>query len=261
MTRGAIELSPLLRIYHYVQSSQIKFGALYKKRNLLRFCSAFLQTPVFKKKPGIGKINIHLNGSEWYSTFIFKKRRSFMDHTRPSIIHYKSSNLFNIRVLCGISLFIALYLVLAAFKISLSSTLRISFTFLALGASCCFFGLWPNLISAFICDFLGWLIHPDGPYVPLFAMVLMAEAAIFSFFFYGREKIGLGRVILAKGLATILCNLILNPLILSMMYQLPFWVTFSTRLVKNAVLFPVEVFLLYLVLQMCIRLSKRISWL
>ncbi|MCF0259272.1 MAG: folate family ECF transporter S component [Erysipelotrichaceae bacterium] len=184
-----------------------------------------------------------------------------MEHSKNSLFSYKSSSLFNIRVLCGISMFVALNLVLSAFKVSLSSTLRISFTFLATGASCYFFGLFPNLAAAFVCDALGWMIHPDGPYMPLFALTAMLEAAIYSFFFYGRDKIGAGRVIAAKGLTTVLSNLILHPLILSFMYQTPFWVTFSTRLVKNAVLFPVEVFLLYLVLQLCIKLRKRVSWL
>lgn len=166
---------------------------------------------------------------------------------------------FDLHTLAGISLFCAMYTALSFVSINLSAVLRISFSFLALAASCFFYGLWPNVLMAFACDFLGWAVHPDGAYMPLFALVIIAKAVIYSLFFYRMEKISLWRVLAAQLCTTVLCSLLLNPLILSMMYGTPFSVLFTARLAKNALLYPVECFLLYLTLRVCIRLRRNTS--
>lgn len=176
-------------------------------------------------------------------------------------VQSRSRSLRDIRVLCAISLFIAMYTALQAVQISLSPTLRVTFSYLALAASCYYFGVWPNILAAFVCDFLGYIVHPDGAYMPLFALVIISKAIIYALGFYGRDKISVWRVITVHFIATLLCSVLLNPLILKIMYQMPYWVLVSSRLLKNAILFPIECVLLYMILQLCIKLKKRISWL
>ena len=178
-----------------------------------------------------------------------------------SLFGFKSRSLFNVRVLCGTALFAAMAIALRFVSINLSESLRISFTFLAVAASCYFFGLWPNVISAFFIDFFGFILHPDGPYVPVFALVIVMEAVIYALFFYGRDRISLWRVISAHALMVIVCQLLLNPWILSFMYDVPFWVMVTGRLLKNALLFPIECTLLYFLLKVCADLKKRSTWL
>lgn len=153
---------------------------------------------------------------------------------------WHSASLKNVKTLTGLALFCALYVALAFFTIHITPTLFVSFSFLALAASCSLYGLWPNLIFAFAADLLGYLVNPAGTYMPLFALVLMVKAAIYSFFFYGRKKISWTQVIPAQLLVVLLCNLLLNPIILSMMYQTPFWALLLSRLLKNAILLPIE---------------------
>lgn len=129
------------------------------------------------------------------------------------------------------------------------------------GCKLLLFGLWPNVLAAFLVDLLGYLAHPVGPYMPLFALTAILNAVIYSVCFYGMQKISLKRVALAKGMSTILCNIVINPILLSMLYGTPFWVLMSERLVKNLILFPIETAMLYFVIRECIRLKKRIRWL
>lgn len=165
----------------------------------------------------------------------------------------------SVRTITGVSLFVALYTALSFFTIGLTPTLRISFSFLALAASCYFYGLGPNLAGAFVCDLLGFLIHHEGGYVPFFALVLMLDAAIYSLFFYGQKKVALWRIISARTLVMVLSHLILNPLLLMFMYQMPYWSLVMTRLPKNLIMLPIEILLMTLVLNICsrIRTARR----
>lgn len=184
-----------------------------------------------------------------------------MENKTKSLLMYKSESIRTTKVIAGMALFIGLNMLLSSLTISLSAELRISFAFLATAASCYFYGLWPNVLVAFLVDLLNYLMHPVGFYMPLFALTAILNAVIYSLAFYGRDKIGPGRVIAAKACSTVLCNILINPILLSMMYGTPFWVLVSGRLFKNAVLFPIECIMLYFVMKECIRLKKRVSWL
>lgn len=183
-----------------------------------------------------------------------------MTHSLSHLLSFKSKPLGNIRTLTGMALFLALYTVLRFVSINLSPTLRISFSFLALAASCLYYGLGPNLIFAFAADFLGFAVHPDGSYMPLFALVVMARAVIYSAFFYDRKTITVRRVLIAQLCTMVLCSLILNPMLLSFMYQTPYWAMFGVRLLKNALLYPIECAMLYLVLQGCLKIRPRLRF-
>lgn len=179
-----------------------------------------------------------------------------MENQKKNIITFQSSPVSSLKVLCTVALFVAMYTALSAVTIPLSPTLRISFAFLALAASSYFFGVWPNVIAAFACDFLGFLMNPQGGYVPFFALILMVKATIYAMSFYRRDKISVLRVIMTQLVVSVLCNILLNPLLLSVMYDMPYWSLAIGRVAKNAILLPVECFLLYLVLQLCIRMRK-----
>lgn len=170
-------------------------------------------------------------------------------------------SLKNGRVLTTEAMLLALYLALGFFTLSLSPTLRVTFSFLAMALSCYFFGFWPNVPFAFAADLFGYLLRPDGAYMPLFILVAVANAAIYSFFFYPRKEVKWYTVLLAKAVQVVLCNLLLNPLILQLMYQTPFWSLLLSRVIKNLIQFPLDVVLLFLVLRFAQRMVSSRSWL
>lgn len=165
-------------------------------------------------------------------------------------------SLKNTKVLVGVALFCALSCVLSLFNIYLTSELRITFSFLAIAASCYFYGPYPNIIAAFIIDLLGYLMHPDGVYFPGFAINAMIQALIFSLFFYKQNKVSIKRIVIARFLVVVINNLILNPIWLSILYGNSLWILISARLLKNVIMFPIDCFLLYLTLNLCSRIKK-----
>lgn len=174
-------------------------------------------------------------------------------------VKLSAESLKNIRVITGTALFCALYMVLSMFNVYFTPTLRITFGFLAVAASCYFYGMVPNVIAAFICDFLGWMLHPDGAYFPGYAINAMIQAVIYSAFFYQMKELKVWKVLSARLLVVVINFLILNPLWLSIMYGDSFWVLASARVVKNIIMFPIDCLMLYLVLQMCIRIGRQIK--
>lgn len=174
-----------------------------------------------------------------------------------SLFSWKSKSIYSLNVLTGCSLLCALYTVLRFFTIPLSATLFVSFSFLALALSCRLYGIWPNMIFAFAADFLGYVVNPKGAYNPLLAVVLMVKALIYCLFFYGQKKVSVPRILLAQFLASLICNVLLNPLILSWMYQMPWWSLVVSRVAKNLILYPIECLLLYLVFKLSDKIEAR----
>ena len=106
-----------------------------------------------------------------------------------------------------------------------------------------------------IADTLKYILRPDGPYFPGFALNEFLIGIIYGCFFY-QKKITLLRVIIARACITIFINLILTSLWLNMLYQSPLFT--MLRLIKNIVMFPVDVALLYAALKGAQRVHKTI---
>lgn len=169
-----------------------------------------------------------------------------------------TSSLKNAKVLAGISLFIALTVVLNSFTIQLSPLLRISFGNLAVAASCYFFGPIPNMLAGPIIDFFGYILRPVGPYQPWFMINAILMAFIYASFFYKKDKVKITHCIFARFLVVVICNMCLNSLWLSMLYGDTFWSLFEARIVKNIALFPIDVFLLYTVMKISQRMKSKV---
>ncbi len=174
-----------------------------------------------------------------------------------SILHWKSASVSNVKTMTTLALLIALYCVLQMVTINLSTTLRVSFSFVALALSCALYGFWPNAAFALIADFIGYLVHPDGAYMPLFALILVVKAWIYTCFFYGKDKVSVPRLLLGQLCAAVVCNILLNPLLLHWMYGMPYWVLVSSRLVKNALCYPIECLALYFALKTVLNIYSR----
>lgn len=53
----------------------------------------------------------------------------------------------------------------------------------------------------------------------------------------------------------VVSHLVLNTLLLTFMYQTPFWTLVLTRLPKNLIMLPIEILLLALTLNVCTRIK------
>lgn len=153
----------------------------------------------------------------------------------------------------GCAMLTALDIVLRAFRIDFSNILSIGFSSLAVAASALFYGPLLTGLAGIIADTLGYMIHPNGPYFPGFAINAFLTGVIYGCFFY-QKKITVTRVILARLCISVIINLILTPLWLNMMYGNAIFAL--PRIIKNIVMFPLDAWLLYIVLKGAARIKK-----
>ncbi len=148
--------------------------------------------------------------------------------------------------LVGTSMFVAMSAALSYFKIVLiPKTLEIGFSSLALAACAFTYGPVVGGLAGIICDNVKYFLNPSGPYMPLFEFL---TGFIYGLFFY-KKKITLPRVILARLTIVLLINIVLTPLWLHLLYGKAYIVYVQARILKNILMFPFDVFLLYTVLK------------
>lgn len=165
-----------------------------------------------------------------------------------SLIKASGKEVRKVTSLTGCSMFTALNTVISTFRIQVSNVLEIGFSSITVGVAAMYYG--PVLCGTMgvVADTLKYIVRPTGFYFPGFAVNEFLTGFIYGCFFYKKEP-SLKRVILARLVVVLLVNMLLNPLWLSMMYGKAFLVLLTARIIKNIVLFPVDVALLYFALK------------
>ena len=167
-----------------------------------------------------------------------------------ALIKRSAQGMKNIGSLVGTAMFVALNCVLGFAKIVLvPNTLEIQFSTLAHAACAYTYGPVMAGFAGILTDTIKYFLNPSGPYMPLYICdVFLFGMCDIKCFFY-KKKITWPRVILARLIVVVLLNLTLTPLWLHMMYGKAFIVYVQMRIVKNILMFPFDVFLLYSVLK------------
>lgn len=172
----------------------------------------------------------------------------------PSLIKESMKENKKVKSICGCAMLTALNVSVGALYIPISPTLRIGFSSVFAGVSGMVYGPMLTGFAGVIADTLKYMIRPDGPYFPGFAINEFLTGFIYGCFFY-KKKITLPRVIVARAMITIFINLILTSLWLNIMYQSPLFT--MIRLIKNIVMFPVDVAILYFALKGAQRVNLK----
>ncbi|HAL63373.1 MAG TPA: folate transporter [Clostridiales bacterium] len=168
--------------------------------------------------------------------------------------NFKISNLKNVRVLCAMALLIALYAALYTLQIPLSPQLRITFTFIPLAVCGWLFGGAAAFFTGMLCDIVGFLLFPTGAYFPGFTLTTMLSGLVYGLFLYRRNGKSLFlNIVISKFLVTVFFNMGLNSLWISILYKKAFWVYLSGRIIKNIIMLPIEIVILFAVIQLLIR--------
>ena len=155
------------------------------------------------------------------------------------------NNCYDIKMLAIAAVITALSIAVKQFDIKIipPSTLIISFAcyFHALGAF--IYGPVLALFSGAISDTLGAIIFPQGAYSFPYIFPEMLSCFIYALFLWNRDKITVSRVLLARFTVNIICNIILNSIIMKWQYILyggeryiPLFT--SVRIAKNLIRFP-----------------------
>ena len=161
-----------------------------------------------------------------------------------------AKNLNNVRALCACGILAALYVALYAVKLPLSPNLRITFTFIPLAISGWILGPISAALVGLTGDLIGCFLFPMGAYFPGFTLSAMLTGFIFGIFLY-ETNIGSSKsvvlIVIAKLFISIFINILLNSVWLSMMYGKAFYVYFISHSIKNAIAFPFECIILFII--------------
>ena len=161
-----------------------------------------------------------------------------------------ADELKNIRVLSFAGLVCAMAIVLESMPIYLlGQTLKIYFSFLVVGLGCACYGPVVGMLAGGIIDTVGFLLAGYGePYFPGYLLTAVLSGLIYGVLLY-RRPVSIPRLIVLRLLINFGNNVALGSVWKAMLYGKGYLYYFTTGLVKNAVLLPLEVFLMWMVLR------------
>lgn len=146
-------------------------------------------------------------------------------------------------VFCGLMAALAIVLGMVA-SITIGPYIKIGFSGLPNRMVEFLFGPVAGCLFGGALDILKYLVKPDGPFFFGFTFNAMLAGIIYGSILY-RKPVSWKRVIIAEFLAKLVINCILNTLWLSMLYGKGFLVLLPTRILKNAIMLPIDSVILY----------------
>ena len=160
----------------------------------------------------------------------------------------------NVRVLAFSGLVCAMAMVLETMPIYLlGPTLKIYFSFLAVSLGCMCYGLLVGIMAGAIIDSVGFLISSYGePYFPGLMISAMLSGLIYGVMLY-RRKPTVWRIILTRLIINYDINVLLGSVWKAMLYGKGYLYYATSGLVKNTIMLPIEVFLMWVVLNAAVR--------
>ena len=142
------------------------------------------------------------------------------------------------------AMFAAISVVLGYFTLVLGDYLKIGFSTIANQFVYYLFGPVAGGLFGGALDILKYIIRPTGAYFPGFTLGAMIGGILYGCFLYKRH-ISLARVLVAELTVSIVCNMLLGTLWLSMLYGKAFMALLPMRVFKNVIMWPVNSMLFY----------------
>lgn len=171
-----------------------------------------------------------------------------MKNACPGITAASFSELKNIRTITTLGLLVTMKIILDFVTIQFSPTMFLSFEFLVGSVVGMLFGPVAGALYGAGGDLLCFLVNPKGPYFIGFTLIAVIGGVINGYLYY-KKPITLPRVIVGRTINVLVCQVVLNTLCISILYSKFFWVMLPARLIKNALMLPIEIALLYFVLK------------
>ncbi len=163
----------------------------------------------------------------------------------------------NTRKLVMLSFLTALTIILARFVSIQTTILRISFEFFPIVVAAILFGPIGAGVTAVIADIIGALLFPAGTFFPGFTVSAFITGLIYAFFFYQKD-ITFFRTIIGIMTKLLIVDMVLVSIWLMILFRMPIEALIPTRLIKLAVMLPIETVLIYFGARpLIVQLNKR----
>ena len=131
--------------------------------------------------------------------------------------------------------------------------LKIYFSFLAVSLGCMCYGPVVGMMAGAIIDTVGFLLAGYGePYFPGYLITAMLSGLIYGVMLY-RQKPTLPRIIVTRLIINYGSNVLLGSVWKAMLYGKGYLYYFTSGLVKNTTMLPIEVFLTWVVLNAAVK--------
>ena len=154
----------------------------------------------------------------------------------------------DVKTLTTVAMLLAIAIVLGFLKIPITELIELRFQFLPIAIGAMLFGPGIGGLLGALTDILAYLVKPTGAFFPGFTICAIVSGIIYGLFFY-KKKISLPRLLAGALTEAIICELLLKSLCLMILYGNPFWVVLSARILKTAIMYPINVFLLFVILK------------
>ena len=142
------------------------------------------------------------------------------------------------------AMFAAISVVLGYFTLVLGDYLKIGFSTIANQFVYYLFGPVVGGLFGGALDILKYIIRPTGAYFPGFTLGAMIGGVLYGCFLY-RRPISFLRVLAAELTVSVICNMLLGTLWLSVLYGKGFLAILPMRTVKNLIMWPIDSFIFF----------------
>ena len=152
----------------------------------------------------------------------------------------------NVRSLAVTAMLLAVAVVLGFYTLQLTEYIKIGFAYIANELTGMMFGPVVGALMGGLADVLKYIVNPTGPFFPGFTISGVLGGLIYGCVLYKRP-LSIKRIILANVLVMVLVNILLNTYWLTLLYGSAYMALLPARILKQAIMLPIEVALFYAV--------------
>lgn len=172
--------------------------------------------------------------------------------------YWKSSSikLKQTKYLAIIAIMIALKTIVSYWYIPIGENLHISFGYILVAIEATILGPIAGMMSGAITDIVEFIINPNGSFFIGYTITAMLGELIYALYFY-KQKISLPRIILAKITISYIVNVFIGSFWSMILYSKGYIYYMIKSLIKNTIMLPIEIAILYTVFRFIYPILKK----
>lgn len=151
-----------------------------------------------------------------------------------------------VRTTTTMAMFAAISIILGYFTLAFGDFIKIGFSSISNQIVYYLFGPVVGGFFGGALDILKYIIKPTGPYFPGLTLVPVTAGILYGCFFY-KKPLSIWRVAVAELTVSLICNVCMTTICLSIMYNKGIMILLPLRLAKNLIMWPINSLLFYAV--------------
>lgn len=155
-----------------------------------------------------------------------------------------AKQLSNTRTLTMAALLVALNVALASVRVQITPELRLSIGFITQVAAGLLLGPVVAMLTGAAGDIVALVCFPSGAYFPGYTLTAVVGGLIYGLMLYERPRVGYLWALMTKAIVSLVCNVFLNTLWLTLTSGSAMLALMPARIIKNLGLLPLEALML-----------------